>query len=275
MNNLSLLIDAFQYNFMLKAISAGILIALCSSFLGIFLVLRKYSMIGEGLAHVSFATVAIALLLNKSPILVSIPLVTLASILILKLSEKNKLNGDAAIGLVSSFAMALGVLISSISSGFNIDLFSYLFGNILVISDLELILSIILSIVVIISIILFYNPLFSITFDEDFSNTMGIKVNYINYLVSILTGITIVLGIRVVGTMLISSMIIFPTITALQVSSSFKGTIFLSSIISIFSVIFGVFISFIYDLPTGSTIVLMNAFFFIIFFIIKYFKNRM
>lgn len=275
MNNLSFIIDAFQYSFMIKAITAGILIALCSSFLGIFLVLRKYSMIGEGLAHVSFATVAIALLLNKSPILVSIPLVTLASILILKLSEKNKLNGDAAIGLVSSFAMALGVLISSVSSGFNVDLFSYLFGNILVISDLELILSIILSIVVIISIILFYNPLFSITFDEDFSNTMGIKVNYINYLISILTGITIVLGIRVVGTMLISSMIIFPTISALQVSSSFKGTIFLSSIISILSVILGVFISFIYDLPTGSTIVLMNSFFFIVFFVLKYFKNRM
>lgn len=264
--------EALQYDFILKAILAGMLIAISSSFLGIFLVLRKYSMIGDGLAHVSFATIAIALLLNKSPLLVSIPLVILSSIVILKLSEKDSLNGDAAIGLISSFAVAVGVLISSVSKGFNVDLFSYLFGSILVISDLELIFSVILSIVVLVAVLLFYNSLFAITYDEDFAITMGLNVKHMNYLISILTSITVVLGIRVVGTMLISSMIIFPTVTALQISNSFKNTIFISGILSVTSVILGVFISFVYDFPTGATIVIVNAIYFVFFLGIKKIK---
>ncbi len=254
---------------MIKAIVAGILIAISSSFLGIFIVLRKHSMIGDGLAHVSFATVAIALLLKQSPILISIPIVVLASVLILKLSEIDNLNGDASIGLISSFSVAVGILISSLSKGSNIDLFSYLFGSILVISDFELILSVILSIIILSIIILFYNSLFAITYDESFATTMGINVKKLNYLISILTGITVVLGIRIVGTMLISSMIIFPTVTALQISTSFKNTIIISEIISILSVIVGLFISFVYDLPTGATIVIVNAICFMISLFIK------
>ncbi len=257
---------------MIKAIIAGILIAISSSFLGIFLVLRKHSMIGDGLAHVSFATIALALLLNKSPLLISIPVVIIASILILKLSERNSLDGDAAIGLISSFSVAIGVLISSLSNGFNVDLFSYLFGSILVISDLDLILSIILSLMVLSLILLFYNSLFAITYDEEFATTMGINVKHLNYLISILTSITVVLGIRVVGTMLISSMIVFPTVSALQLSTSFKNTIIISGIISILSVLIGVFTSFAYDLPTGATIVIVNAIFFVICFVIKKMK---
>lgn len=263
------ILESLQYDFILKAILAGIFIAISSSFLGIFLVLRKYSMIGDGLAHVSFATIAIALFLDKSPLLVSIPLVILSSLVILKLSEKDNLNGDAAIGLISSLAVAVGVLISSVSKGFNVDLFSYLFGSILVISDLELILSIILSIVVLVTIFLFYNSLFAITYDENFAITMGLKVKHMNYLISVLTSITVVLGIRVVGTMLISSMIIFPTVTALQVSNSFKNTILISSVLAVSSVVLGVFISFIYDFPTGATIVIINAIYFIIFLGVK------
>lgn len=268
-NIFTLFFEALQYSFMLKALLAGILIAISSAFLGIYIVLRKHSMIGDGLAHVSFATVAIGLFLNQSPILISIPLVILSSFAILKLSESNNLNGDAAIGLISSFFVALGVIISSISSGFNVDLFSYLFGSILVISDLELIFSVILSLIVVIVILLFYNDLFAISYDEDFAKTMGINVKGMNYLVAVLTSITVVLGIRVVGTMLISSMIIFPTITALQISNSFKSTIFISVILAITSVIFGVFMSFIYDFPTGATIVMINSIYFVIFLAIK------
>ena len=268
-NIFTLFFEALQYSFMLKALLAGILIAISSAFLGIYIVLRKHSMIGDGLAHVSFATVAIGLFLNQSPILISIPLVILSSFAILKLSESNNLNGDAAIGLISSFFVALGVMISSISSGFNVDLFSYLFGSILVISDLELIFSVILSLIVVIVILLFYNDLFAISYDEDFAKTMGINVKGMNYLVAVLTSITVVLGIRVVGTMLISSMIIFPTITALQISNSFKSTIFISVILAITSVIFGVFMSFIYDFPTGATIVMINSIYFVIFLAIK------
>ncbi|PKM66925.1 MAG: ABC transporter [Firmicutes bacterium HGW-Firmicutes-2] len=265
----SSLIEAFQYQFIIKALLVGSLIAFSSSVMGIFLVLKKFSMIGDGLAHVSFATVAIALLFNASPLIVSIPVVILASFLILKLNEKAGLHGDAAIGLVSSFSVAFGVLLASMSNGFNVDLFSYLFGSILIISDIDLIFSLILSIVVVIGLLLFYNALFAVTHDEEFAEVIGIDVKLMNRVIAVLTSITIVLGIRVVGTMLISSMIIFPTVTALQLSRSFKQTIVIAVAISIFCVIAGVLASFVFNLPSGATIVMLNAFFFAIFFVIK------
>lgn len=269
-----LIVEALQQDFILRGIVVGSLIAISSSFLGIYLVLKKHSMIGDGLAHVSFATVAIALLLNKSPLLVSIPLVILSSFLILKLNEKADIHGDAAIGLISSLAVAVGVLISSISKGFNVDLFSYLFGSILVISKMDLILSIILSILVILLIFIFYNSLFATTYDEEFAKVLGINSKFINYLISILTSITVVLGIRIVGTMLISSMIIFPTATALQVSNSFHSTILISTTVSVISVILGTLMSYILNLPTGATIVIANGVFFLLFFSIKKLKNN-
>jgi zinc transport system permease protein len=268
-NVVALMIEAAQYGFILKALLVGSLIALCCSYLGIFLVLKKYSMIGDGLAHVSFATIAVALLLAASPLLVSIPLVILSSFLILKLNEKADLHGDAAIGLVSSFAVAAGVLIASVSGGFNIDLFSYLFGSILVISELDVILSVILSVLVIVTIFYFYNNLFAITYDEEFSKVIGLNTGAMNYLISVLTSVTIVLGIRVVGTMLISSMIVFPTVTALQISKGFRGTIVISAAVSVSCVIFGVFLSYILNFPTGATIVMLNAVCFALFFGVK------
>lgn len=266
---LYILIESLQYDFIIRAILVGSLIALSSAFLGIFLVLQRQSMIGDGLAHVSFATIAIALFFNQSPLLVSIPLVILASFVIIKLNDKAGINGDAAIGLISAFAVALGVLISSLSQGFNIDLFSYLFGSILVISKLDVMLSIILSIVVIILIIFNYNSLFAITYDQEFSSVVGIDTDRMKYLVSILTSITVVLGIRVVGTMLISSMIIFPTVTALLVSNGFKDTILISTIISVLSVVLGIFISYIFNLPTGATIVMINGIVFVIILLFR------
>jgi zinc transport system permease protein len=268
-NVISLIVEAVQYDFILKALLVGSLIAVCCSFLGIFLVLKKYSLIGDGLAHVSFATVALALLLAASPLLVSIPLVILSSFVIMKLNEKADLHGDAAIGLVSSFAVAAGVLISSVAQGFNVDLFSYLFGSILVIGNLDVIMSVILSAVVILLIIFFYNDLFAITYDEEFAGVIGLNTRAMNYLISILTSITIVLGIRVVGTMLISSMVIFPTVTALQVAKSFKSTILISTVVSVSCVISGVFLSFVLNLPTGATIVMLNAVCFAVFFSLK------
>lgn len=271
---LFVLVESLQYDFIIRAIVVGSLIALSSAFLGIFLVLQRQSMIGDGLAHVSFATIAIALFFNQSPLLVSIPLVIMASFLIIKLDEKAGINGDAAIGLISAFAVALGVLISSVSQGFNIDLFSYLFGSILVISKIDVILSIILSIIVIVLVILNYNSLFAMTYDQEFATVIGLDTKRMKYLVSVLTSITVVLGIRVVGTMLISSMIIFPTVTALLVSKGFKETILMSTIVSVTSVILGIFISYIFNLPTGAMIVMINAVIFVIVLAAaKYFKD--
>ncbi|NLC54518.1 MAG: metal ABC transporter permease [Erysipelothrix sp.] len=270
----NLLIESLQYDFIIRAILVGSLIALSSAFLGIFLVLQRQSMIGDGLAHVSFATIAIALFFNQSPLIVSIPLVILASFLIIKLNDKAGINGDAAIGLISAFAVALGVLISSLSQGFNIDLFSYLFGSILVISQLDVILSIILSVIVIVLIVFYYNSLFAMTYDQEFAKVIGLDTNKMKYLISVLTSITVVLGIRVVGTMLISSMIIFPTVTALLVTKSFKETILMSTIVSVLSVILGIFISYIFNLPTGATIVIINGIIFVLVLTIaRFFKD--
>lgn len=268
------MVQALQYDFILKALLVGSLIAICASVLGIFLVLKKYSMIGDGLAHVSFATVAIALWLSASPLLVSIPLVILASFFILKLSEKASMHGDAAISLVSSFSIALAVLIASFARGFNVDLMSYLFGSILVISNSDVIISAILSMVVIAMVFFFYQDLFAVTYDEEYAQAVGMNTKFINYLLAVLTSITIALGIRVVGTMLISSLIVFPTVSALQISKGFRSTILIAMIISVFCVVAGVFLSFAYNLPTGAVIVLLNALAFAVSFTFKYLRLR-
>lgn len=259
--------EALGYAFMQRALIVGVLIGICSAMLGVFLVLKKFSMIGDGLAHVSFASVAVALLFGASPLLVSIPIVVLASIFILRLNERAALHGDAAIGLVSSFAVAVGVLISSVAQGFNVDLFSFLFGSILAINGTDVWFSIILSAAVIGTILYFYNDLFVMTYDEPFASVMGIRTGQMNTLLGVLTSITIVIGIRVVGTMLISSMIVFPTVTALQISKSFKSTVCIAMGISVASVLIGVMGSYALNLPSGASIVMVNAIFFALAFV--------
>lgn len=263
------MIKILSYGFMQKALISGILIALCSSLLGVFLVLKRYAMIGDGLAHVSFASVALALFLNQQPLILSLPLVMLASFFIMRLNEKTALYGDAAIGLVSSFAMAVGVMLASVATGFNVDLFSYLFGSILVIRTQELILTLVLAVVILGVIFFYYKDLFAITYDEEFSKTLHLPVERLNQLISVLTAITIVLGIRIVGTMLISAMIIFPAITALQFARSFRCALTGAALISLLCVITGVFASYFLDLPTGSTIVIINGIFFAVTFGLK------
>lgn len=264
MNILIELIEALQYGFILRALLVGSLIGLSSAFLGVYLVILRQSMIGDGLAHVSFLTIAIALVLNQSTILVSLPLVILASILIMILDEKYNISNDSAIGLISSFSVALAIIISSLATGYNVDLYSYLFGSILTITELDVYLSIILSVVVVVLIVMNYNKLLIMSFDNEYASVIGINVRRMKYLLAILTAITVVLGIRVVGTMLISSLILFPTLSALQISRSFKETIKYASIISIFSVAVGVFLSYIFDLPTGASIVVINSIIFAI-----------
>lgn len=259
---ITLLFKAFEYNFIIDALLVGVLVAISCSMLGTFLVLRKLSLIGDGLAHVSFAGVAIAMLTAQSPLIVGIPLVAGASLLILKLHEKTNIHGDAAIGLVSSMAIAVGVLITSLSGGYNVDLFSYLFGSLLVISQMDLILSVLLAAAVLAAVIWLYPKLFAMTYDEEYAKILGINVRQMNYLLSLLTAVTIALGIRIVGTMLISSMIIFPAVTALQVTNSFKATLAVAVMTAVLSVLLGVLGSFVFNLPSGATIVLLNGLFF-------------
>lgn len=265
--------EIFKQDFMIKALITGIFIAISCSLLGVFLVLKNMSLIGDGLAHVSFAAIAIGLLVSDKPIIISIPIVIVASFLVLLLKEKAKIDADATIGLLSSFSIAVGVIIASVAKGFNIDLFSYLFGSILFISPSEMILSGLLAIILIVLVLLFYNDLFSITFDENFAKISGIKVRRINYLLSVLISVTIVLGIRIVGTMLISSLIVFPSVSALQISKGFKRTLMFSVLFSMIAVVLGIIFSYILNVPTGALIVIVNAIIFLITLIIRGIKR--
>jgi len=264
-----IIFEILQYTFIQKAFLAGSFIAIVCSALGLFLVLRKMSLIGDGLSHVSFGAIALGLFLGIYPFYVAIPVVMIASILILKISEKARIYGDAAIGIVSAVGIAIGIILASVSSGFNVDLFSYLFGNILAISNMEVILSIVLSIIVLLMIYFFYWDLFSVTFDEEYAKTTGIKTNFINILLALLTSMIVVLSVKMVGIMLVSALLILPAVTALQFAKGFKMALLLASIISLISVILGIIFSFIFDLPTGASIVILNAFFFFISFVFK------
>lgn len=258
-----------QFAFIQKAFIAGIFIGVLCACLGLFLVLKKMSLIGDGLAHVSFGAVALGLYAGLYPIYVAIPIVLVASYLILKLSEKAKVYGDAAIGIFSSVGIAGGVILAAVSRGFNVDLLSYLFGNILAISDAEIIISMVLSVVVLVIIFFYYYDLFSSTFDEEYAKATGVKTQYVNLLLAALTGITVVLAIRIVGIMLISAMLILPAVTALQIAKGFKGAMVVSSIVAVFSVIVGITLSFFLNLPTGATIVITNFFVFLLALVFK------
>lgn len=257
------IINFLQYSFIQKAFLAGSFVAITCAALGMFLVLRKMSLIGDGLSHVSFGAIAFGLFLGIYPFYVAVPIVMLGSFLILKISEKAKLYGDAAIGIVSAVGIAGGVILASMSKGFNVDLFSYLFGNILAISTQEVILSIILSFLVLAVLYFFYWDLFSATFDEEYAKTTGIKINLINTLLALLTAITVVLSVKVVGVMLVSAFLVLPAVTALQLAKDFKTAIVLAAAVSLASVITGITLSFFLDLPTGATIVIINTIFFI------------
>jgi zinc transport system permease protein len=262
-------IDFLTHGFVQRALIAGSFIAVLCSTLGVFLVLRRLSLIGDGLAHVTFGSVAVGLLLKVYPIYVAAPVVMLSSLGILKLTEKARLYGDAAIGIVSSVGIAGGVLLASVAGGFNVDLFSYLFGNILSITNEEVVTSMMLSTIVIVLIVLYYHDLFSITFDEESARASGVKTGRINTVLVLLTALTVVLAMRVVGIMLISALLILPAVTALQLAKGFKATIFIAGLVGVISVAAGVFVSFLRDLPSGATIVIINFLFFIVAFIGK------
>jgi zinc transport system permease protein len=262
------LLHFLQYTFIQRALVAGCFIALLCASLGVLLVLRRLSLIGDGLAHVTFGTAALGLLLKVQPVLVSVPLVVLSSLAIMKLTEKARIRGDAAIGMVSALGISTGVLLASLATGFNVDLFSYLFGNILSVTPVEVGVSIALAVIVIVVIICLYRPLLSISFDEEFAKASGINTKAINNIVAVLAGATVVLAMRLVGIMLTSALLILPAVSAFQVARSFKSTMLVAASVALLSVLLGVFLSFLFNLPTGALIVLINLCLFGILFAI-------
>jgi zinc transport system permease protein len=256
----------FEYAFIIRALIAGSFVALLCSSLGVLLVLRRLSLIGDGLAHVTFGSVALGLLLKVEPIYVSIPIVALSSLAILKLTERARVYGDAAIGIVSAVGVSGGVLLAGIASGFNVDLLSYLFGNVLSVTTGEVVVSVALSLIVLCVIASQYSQILSMSFDEEFARTSGVNTSRINALLAVLTAITVVLTMKLVGVMLTSALLILPAVTSFQIARSFRGALGVAASVAILSVWIGIFVSFLLNLPTGATIVLLNFAFFLLFY---------
>ncbi len=263
------IIEFLSYGFIQRAIIAGAFISVLCSTLGVLLVLRRLSLIGDGLAHVTFGSVALALLFRVYPLYISLPVVMASSYGILKLMERARIFGDAAIGILSAVGIAGGVLVASLAGGFNVDLFSFLFGNILSISSQEVYTSIILSVIVLAVIVFNYHDIFSITFDEDFAKAGGINTNRINTMIVLFTAITVVLTMKVVGIMLTSALLIFPAVTAFQVARGFRNALFIAAAVALVSLTGGILLSLILNLPTGASIVMVHFGFFITAFACK------
>ena len=259
------LLEILSYGFIQRALLAGTLIALLCSVLGVFLVLRRLSLIGDGLAHVTFGSTAIALALkfySAMSLLVSAPIVMLASLGILKLTEKGRLSGDAAIGLVSALGISVGIILASVGGGYNVDLLSYLFGNILSIRSEEVVVAALLCLGVMLLLTLYYHELFAISFSDELAKVSGIRTSYINAVLVLLTALSVVLAMKLVGIMLISSMLIVPAASALQLARGFKVCIVLAALQGCSSVIIGIIVSIMSNLPASASIVMVNLLFF-------------
>ena len=255
---MKLLLQMFMYPFIVRAFVVGILVSLCAALLGVPLVLKRYSMIGDGLSHVSFGALSIALACGWAPLPVSIPVVIAAAILLLRMTESSPMGADAAIAVASASALAVGVIVTSVTTGMTTDVDSYMFGSILAMDRSDVALSVGLSVAVLVLFIVFYHKLFAITFDESFSRATGVKVGLYNTLLSVLTALTIVLGMRMMGAMLISSLVIFPALSAMRIRKSFRGVVICAGIISVTSFCAGLTLSYLVSTPVGATVVVVN-----------------
>lgn len=262
------LVTMFSYQFIQRAAIVGILVSLCAALLGVSLVLKRYSMIGDGLSHVGFGALAIAASLNLAPLAVAIPVVIIAAVFLLRLSKNSRIKGDAAIAIISSSALAIGVISVSLTTGMNTEISSYMFGSILSLSRYDAVLSVILSVPVLAMFIIYYPRIFAVTFDENFSRATGIRTDIYNTLLAMLTAVTVVLGMRMMGALLISSLIIFPALSAMRACRSFKSVVICSAVISVCCFVAGLVASYFLETPTGASIVVADLIVFGIFSLI-------
>lgn len=264
MNDLA---SVFSYSFMRNAFLCGTLICVCAALLGVLLVLKRYSMIGDGLSHVGFGAMSIAAVMGLSPLAIALPVVSVSALLLMGITSNSRIKGDAAIGLISTGALTFGIITVSVA-GVNTDLNSYLFGSILSLTHQDAVLSLVAATIVILLFTIMYNKIFSVTFDENFSKAIGIKVSFYNSVTAVLSAITIVLGMRMMGTLLISALIIFPALTAMRVFKSFKKVCVFSAVIAVLCFIIGMIVSFMFSTPAGATVVATNIVMFFIFWAI-------
>lgn len=270
-----MLFDILQYSFMQRALLSGIAISIMCSIVGLFLVLKRHSLFGDALAHVAFGGIALGLFTGVYPILTAYVVAILSAVGVNKLRESTKIPPDSSIAVLLTSGLAIGVILISISGGFTLDLFSFLFGNILLVSNEDLIMILITDAIVVPIIYVLYKRLMLIVFDENQAKVSGLNVTWINTLFIVLASITIIASIRLVGVLLISSLIVIPNITALLLGKGFKKTIFISCAISVFSVVFGIVASYYVNLVPSGTIVLTMVSMFIVTIIVKNIRFRL
>ena len=255
---MNVLSEMLSYPFMVRALFGGMLVSLCASLLGVSLVLKRYSMIGDGLSHVSFGALSIALAMGWSPLEVSIPVVVLAAFFLLRITENSRIKSDAAIAMISASSLAIGIIVTSLTTGMTTDVSSYMFGSILAMTKEDVMLSAVLCIIVLGLFVLCYNQVFAVTFDENFAKATGVNVGAYNMLISVLTAVTIVLGMRMMGAMLISSLVIFPCLTSMRVFKSFTSVVVSSGILSLVCFLLGMMASYQFSMPAGASVVVVN-----------------
>ena len=265
--------EMLSYDFIQRAFLGGDLVSLCAALLGVSLVLKRYSMIGDGLSHVSFGALSIAIACGIAPLKFAIPVVIVAAFLLLRLAENGKMRSDAAIAMVSASSLAIGVIVTSLTTGLSTDIYSYMFGSILAMSKDDVVVSGLLSVIVIIMFVVCYHKIFAVTFDENFSKATGVKVGMYNTLISIFTAITIVVGIKMMGAMLISSLIVFPSLTSMRIFKSFKSVTICSAILSVVNFTIGLICSYGFSIPAGASVVVANLIMYIIFAIVAKVKT--
>lgn len=251
----------FQYPFVRYALVVGVLIALCSSLLGVTLVLKRYSFIGDGLSHVAFGAMAIASVLNLTDkTILTLPVTVITAIILLRTGQNAKIKGDAAIAMLSVGALAMGYLLMNIfstSPNLSGDVCSTLFGStsILTLTSTEVMVCVVLSLLIVVMFLFFYHRIFAVTFDENFVTATGKSANFYNLLIAIMIAIVIVLGMNLVGSLLISALIIFPALSAMSILQNFKSVVICSAIISVVCAFVGILVSILLSTPVGSTIV--------------------
>ncbi|HIR04823.1 MAG TPA: metal ABC transporter permease [Candidatus Copromonas faecavium] len=255
---MAVLMEMLSYPFLVRALVGGLCIALCASLLGVSLVLKRYSMIGDGLSHVSFGALSVAVAFGWAPLLVSIPVVTVAAVLLLRITGNGKIKSDAAIAMISAGSLAIGIIVTSLTTGMTTDVSSYMFGSILAMSRTDVQLAVVLSAVVLGMFIFCYNKIFAVTFDESFARATGVRVDGYNLTIAVLTAVTIVLGMRMMGAMLISSLIIFPALTSMRVFKSFRGVVICSGTVAVICFFIGLVLSYVYSIPAGASVVVVN-----------------
>lgn len=270
----------FQYDIVRNVLIVGVLIAFCSSLLGVTLVLKRYSFIGDGLSHVAFAALSVATITSLSNnMIIVMPVTILAAILMLRTGQNSKINGDAAIAMISVGSLAIGYMlmnIFSVSSNVSGDVCSTLFGStsILTLNNSDMIICVVMSIIVLIFFLLFYHKIFAVTFDENFAAATGIKASVYNTLMAIITAVIIVMAMNLVGSLLISALIIFPTLSAMRVYKNFLSVIICSGVISVVGAVLGIFISLLNDTPVGATIVSVYIVVFLVFSLCGFIRER-